>query len=846
MSLAPGQHLGPYEIVGLLGSGGMGEVYRASDPRLRRQVAIKILRRSPTDQEHVERFSREARAAGSLNHPNIVAVFDVGNEAGMPYVVTELLDGETLRARLDRGPLAFRKAIDYGVQIAQALAAAHARGIWHRDVKPANAFITTDGHVKLLDFGIAKLADREVWNESRDATRETGEASEIRGTVGYMAPEQVVGGPVDHRADIFALGAVLFEMFTGARAFSRPTAIETISAVLNEEPADPLTLNPSLPTAAAAIVRRCLEKSREERFQSARDLAFNLEQLRDRTAAVTPMTGVRRFLRRNLLLSIIGLALLAQAILLGMVLGREPDSPVFEQLTFRRGRIGGARFASEAHSVLYSEARDRTPLEVWRIDLADSPGSRSLGYPAGSDILAARAGKVALALRRRFLLGDRFVGTLGVASITGGTPHELTEIEDADWDPSGTKLAVAHSSGDGGGRSRLEFPPGTTLHTTAGSIRFVRVSPDGQRIAFLEDPSGRAVGGHVAVVDLSGTVTKLTDDWPSVRGLAWSPTGSEIWFTAGEARTTRAVRAVTLDGKQRKILAAPGSMTLWDIAPDGRVLLARDEERKAVVGVPPGETVERDLSWYDDAGVADLSSDGRWLLTGDRFGIYLRSTDGSPPTRFDLKDAFADDLSPDGNTVLATRGERLLLVPLRGAEPRVLPAHGITRYSGARWFPDGRRILVNGQQQDRPLRSYVQDLQGGAVTPVTPENTWALAISPDGEWAAAISEGKPVSLYPVGRGGAPRLVPGSEPRDRPVGWTADGKSLWLFRRGEVPAHVFQLDLTTGNRKLWKTLSPPDPAGVVSVVDFQITPKGHAYFYSYTQLLSQLYLVRGLK
>ena len=278
LSLTPGARLGPYEVVALIGSGGMGEVYRAHDPRLGRPVALKILRESPHDVEHVARFAREARAAGSLNHPNIVAVYDVAREGGIPYVVTELLEGETLRSRLNRGPLPYRKAVEYGIQIAQALDAAHGKGIWHRDVKPANIFLTEDGRVKLLDFGIAKLTERETTSGTRDTTAESTQAGEIRGTAGYMSPEQVLGEVVDHRSDIFALGAILYEMFTGARAFQRPSNIETMNAVLQEDPEDPLILNPKLPAAAAAIVARCLEKNKEERFQSSRDLAFDLQQ----------------------------------------------------------------------------------------------------------------------------------------------------------------------------------------------------------------------------------------------------------------------------------------------------------------------------------------------------------------------------------------------------------------------------------------------------------------------------------------------------------------------------------------------------------------------------------------
>jgi len=844
--LSPGDRLGPYTIVGLLGAGGMGEVYRAHDSRLDRDVALKVLRAKAADRDHLIRFSREARAAGSLNHPNIVAVFDVNTESGTPYVVSELLEGETLRARLDSGRLPFRKAVDYGVQIAQALDVAHTKGIWHRDLKPANAFVTTDGRVKLLDFGLAKLNEREPDADTKNTTHETTRKSEVWGTAGYMSPEQVLGRPVDHRTDIFAIGAVLYEMFTGARAFQRPSSVQTMTAVLQDDPVDPLALNPSLPPAAVALVRRCLEKDKEERFQSARDLIFALQQLleasADRKSTARP-TSTRR---RTAAMMLLAAALLASGITLVMVLLRQPPATVFEQLTYRRGRIGGVRFTADGQSVVFSEAREGNAVDVWRLDLVDTPQARILNYPAAGDVLAVRAGELALSVNRRFVLGERFIGTLALAPLGGGAPREVAEnVEDADWDPATQQLVLARSTGDVGGQSWIDYG-GRTLHKTPGSIRFLRVSRDGQRIAFLEDLTGRGSSGSVAVVDLSGRITRLTDAWGTVKGLAWSPRGDEIWFTAGSTSANRALRAVDLDRRQRVLYESPGSLTLWDIAPDGRVLLTRDDERRAVIGVPPGETVERDLSWYDNAAVADLSADGRLLLFGDRFGIYLRTTDGGAPIDLGLKEAFADHISPDGKHVLATSNhtDQLLVVPVGVGTPRPLPSQGIVGYNGARWLPDGQRVIFNGRERDRDMRSFVQPISGGQASPVTPENVRVLAISPDGQTLATIGSGQGISLFPLA-GGSPRPVKGSEPGDRPVQWSADGRSLWLFRRSEVPGHVYRLDIESGRRELYRTLVPPDPAGVFSIIDFRITPSGHSYFYSYARSLSELFLARGL-
>jgi Tol biopolymer transport system component len=848
ISLSAGDRLGPYEIVSLLGTGGMGEVYRAHDSRLGRDVALKVLRRSSADAEHIARFSREARTAGGLNHANIVAVFDVGTEGGVPYVVTELLEGETLRARLDRGPIPYRKAVDYGIQIAQALDAAHAKGILHRDVKPANVFITSDGRVKLLDFGIAKLTEPDSTTVA-DPTLESSQTGVVRGTAGYMSPEQVLGHDVDHRTDIFSLGSVLYEMFTGTRAFRRSSTVETMTAVLQQDPADPLTLNENLSPVAAAVVRRCLEKNKEERFQSARDLAFDLQQLRDLTGIHTPINRTRS-IRRNLLPALLATAVVLEGVALAVLRWPAPEPPAasFEQLTFSRGRIGGARFASGDVAVVYSEAQEGNALQMWRIDLADRPAARALNFPSGSDLLAARAGELALSLNRRFVLGERFVGTLAEARI-GGQPREIAEnVEVADGDPSGKQWVVVRSSGDGSGPSHLEYPLNHVLYSTPGSIRFLRVSRDGQRIAFAEDPQGRGVSGHVKVVDLQGKVRELTAGWASLRGLAWSAGGNEIWFTAGEARSNRALRAVTLDGKTRVVHTAPGSLTLWDIAADGRVLLTRDEERRAVVARPPGESTERDFSLFDDSGVADISDDGHWLLCSDRRNVYLRGTDGSDPIHL-LAEGFADDLSRDAKTVVATidSGRKLVLVPTKAGDHKVLPNDGIVNYSGARWFPDGSHVLFTGvKDPNAGSRSYIQNVNDGSPPrPITTETTRALAISPKGDMMAVIGTGQGISLQPV-TGGKQQLLKGTEVGERPVTWSEDGRSLYLFRRGEVPGHIIKLDIATGRRETWKTLVPPDAAGVYSIIEVQVTPSGFAYAYGYSRLLSQLYLVNNLK
>jgi len=836
----------------------MGEVYRAHDSRLRRDVALKVLRPSLATPEYVQRLSREARAAGSLNHPNILAVFDVGTEGAVPYVVSELLQGESLRQRLDRGPIPFRKSVEYGIQIAHALAAAHEKGICHRDVKPGNVFIMTDGRVKLLDFGLAKLQRAEAPEEADDITATAATVPNvIRGTAGYMAPEQVLGEPVDPRTDIFALGAVLYEMFTGRRAFQRPSTSETYEAVVNEDPVDPLTINPSLPSTAVAAVRRCLEKNRAERFQSARDLAFHLQQVEHSTSPSQPR-WIRRGpgRRRNLLIA--GAALAAMAAAGAVVWMTRPHAaPTFRQITFIRGRVGGARFSTEG--IVYSQSIASRPLEV-RFTALDSPESRALGHQ-DADVLATRAGQLALSIRRRVAGSARFIGTLAVVPMGGGTPAEkVDDVEDADWAPASGAFAVARTEGMGE-HSWLEYPIDHKVYETAGSgsILFPRISRDGQRVAFLEDPSGVGARGQVVLVDRDGAHRILTRIWPNARGLAWSARGEEIWFTAGEGEANRALRAVDLHGRERVVLDTPGSLTLWDVAPDGRVLLTLDDERRALVGVPPGGTSEVDLSWFDSAGLASLSTDGRWLLFGDRFGgVYLRNTNGDPPVKLESEEAYPDDLSPDGSAVLATSssGKELFLLPTRpptagttaaryAPNPRPLRIPGIDAYSGSRWFPDGRHILFNGLKTGHRRRSYVLDLPESPPRPLTPDGTWGLAISLDGMMVAATGRGQRITLWPVD-GRPSRQIPASEPDERPIAWSDDGRALWVFKRDQIPTQIYRLDVGTSRRELWKTLAPPDAAGVYSINEVQITPDGKSYFYNYRRVLSDLYVASGLR
>jgi eukaryotic-like serine/threonine-protein kinase len=346
MAMAVGTKLGAYELGGLLGAGGMGEVYRARDPRLQREVAVKVLPASfASDTERLRRFELEARAAAALNHPNILAVYDIGTQDGTPYIVSELLEGETLRERLRGGPSPIRKAMDYAQQIARGLAAAHDKGIVHRDLKPENIFITHDGRVKILDFGLAKLTRPEPGLDGQTQSINS-DAGTVLGTVGYMSPEQVRGTPADARSDLFSFGAILYEMLSGKRAFQGETMADTMSAILHNEPPELTETNLAMPPTLERLVRHCPEKKAAERFQSARDVAFDLDTLisassTSKSGAEAVQTKDRAADSRRKLFRLAGMLALAVALVgLGGWLERRKSAsppPGYQQITFVPG-----------------------------------------------------------------------------------------------------------------------------------------------------------------------------------------------------------------------------------------------------------------------------------------------------------------------------------------------------------------------------------------------------------------------------------------------------------------------------------------------------------------------------
>jgi Tol biopolymer transport system component len=863
MALTPGSRLGPYEILTPLGAGGMGEVYRARDPRLGREVAIKVLPASfSADQSRLRRFEQEARAAGILNHPNITAVYDIGQHEGAPYVVQELLEGETLRSILSGGRLPPRKAIDYALQTAQGLAAAHEKGIVHRDLKPENLFVTKDGRIKILDFGLAKLTHAEEGQGPQTNLPTATEGTEpgvVLGTLGYMSPEQVKGKPADARSDLFSFGAILYEMLAGRRAFQADSAAETMSAVLREDPPELSLTNQTLPAGLERIVRHCLEKNPEQRFQSARDLAFDLEALSGFSEPrLEPPAQTTQRARR----SARAIALAAVAAALGLLAGWRiwsvpPASPpVFRRLTFRRGFTSSARFGPDGHTVFYAASWEGAEWPQLFSTRVESPGALHLALPHGTVEAISGSGEMLLLHDQRSSSGYARVGTLAQAPLSGGAPRDLLEdVAAADWSADGATLAVVRAPG---WRYRLEFPAGKILYETAGWISHPRVSPGGDAVAFLDHPLFGDDRGSVAVVDRAGKRQTLSDGWGSEQGLAWSPSGKEIWFTGTQTGANRTLHAVTLSGRRRVIASMVGNLTLQDIARDGRILVDHENRRIGLLGFSAGQTKEQDLSWLDWGRAPILSEDGRTLVFteegeggGAGYSVFLRKMDGSPPVRLGEGEGIA--LSPDGKWVLAAlirfASAPLVLLPTGTGDLRPFPKDMLNHDSDpAEFFPDGKRVLFTGSEPGHARRTWVQDLEGGRPRPVTPEGAVGTFLSPDGRFVLVRGQDQKFALYPV-ESGPPRPLEGFDPSDRPVRWAADGRSVYVnYVSGpSLSARVFRVGIPDGHRELWKEFTPRDPTGVQSLGGTPAaTADGKIFVFTYSHNLSDLYVIEGLK
>jgi serine/threonine protein kinase/WD40 repeat protein len=852
--------LAHYRILSKLGEGGMGEVWRARDTNLDREVAIKILPETyAADADRLKRFEREAKLLASLNHPNIATVYGLHEADGVHFIAMELVPGTTLAARLARGALPVGETMAMARQIAEALEAAHDSGVIHRDLKPANVMVRDDGTLKVLDFGLAKSSGpRPGTADGSAATAMLVDGTvdgAILGTTAYMSPEQARGQAVDQRTDIWALGCLLFECLTGDKAFPGQTISDSVAAVLTVEP-DWTKLPAEAPETLRRLIRRCLAKDPSRRLHSMADARLEIEEAQ-REPDVIPDRS-RPAIRGRPSLPVIALAILA-VVIAGLSLfrhrtGNPEDTISYQRLTHERGFLTGARFAVDGKTVVYSGAweGDKSRPSLRRLD---SPVAIDL-QPSNSRVLAVSArGEIAVLLPKASgsLLSRLNDGTLATVLLTGGTPRPLLEnVVAMDWDPAGEQMAVVRMVGN---RFRLEYPVGQVLYETNGSITFPRVSPAGDLVAFLDHPLPANNRGYVAVVAPGGERRILTSELENMSGLAWSPDGREIWFSGADERDA-ALFAVSRSGRMRVLRRIPDEVELFDVSRDGRILATLYLDDLSIAALAPRDSVEREFKWLTESFVTDLSADGKEFLFSERslsdvlsYEAWLWRVDDQDPVR--LGPGFPFELSPDGKWVLAHHASLnapLTMLPTGAGEARELSNDLGALW--ACWIPGDRGVVFAASGPEGEVRLYRQGIGGGATRPVSDEAVKVSGlrpcrVSPDGNLVAAIGVDGLIRIFPID-GGEARAVPGTEEGEVPLGWTTDGRRLYVGQWTYcIPARAYLLDIETGERRLWRELSPTDPAGVRGIVSLVPTPDGRGYAYSYFRGLETLYLISGL-
>jgi len=811
MALTPGTKLGQYEIVSHLGAGSMGEVYRARDTTLGREVAIKVLPQLvSSDPDRLLRFEQEARSAAALNHPNILAVYQMGNYFGVPYMVSELLDGMTLTETIRRSPLPFRKAIDYGVQIARGLGAAHEKGIVHRDLKPDNLFVTKDGRIKILDFGLAKLVQP---SESLTNVAPTITLPGVAmGTVGYMAPEQVRGLTVDHRADIFSFGAILYEMVMGKRTFERPTSADTMSAILNEEPPSIAQLSPDTPPALERVVRRCLEKNPEQRFQSAADLAFALEALSDPGILASGAHPIRAEASPHLRFAPIAIALLivfvAAVAYFWMQPGPVPNVHYLQlthdgqqksligtdgtRLYLTLGAVREGSFASHGVAEMSAAGGELRKLSVLP-SLDISPVDLS---PDGSELLAVKG------------QGAPPRGPLWSFPILGGSPRKIGEFvaETAAWSPDGKLLAYSDLSNLFVARS--DGTQVRKLLAVKGDILNITWSPDGSHLRFDSSGTAGTVGERLAwEVSADGTGQhRLFEGWhdpPDECCGKWTADGKYfVFLSAGQIWALPKGSFLHSEPKPISLTSSPLSLSSPLPSKDGKKLFM------------VGQTYRGELMRYDSksaqfvpflggisAEYIAFSKDGQWVsYVSYRDGTLWRcKADGSERLQLTYPPMYPllPRWSPDGKKIIffefAIGGDkpaRMYETSPEGGSPRLLLPDDRTQQLDPNWSPDGTKIVFAGESNDPASTIRLLDVATRQVSELPGSRAlYSPRWSPDARYISAFSgDSKTLLLFDFQTNKWSELAAGSFGW---LNWSHDGQYVYLldFRQGESVSRI---------------------------------------------------------
>jgi eukaryotic-like serine/threonine-protein kinase len=789
MTVEAGTKLGPYEIIARIGAGGMSEVYRAFDPRIRREVAVKVLPASFVRYaDRMHRFEQEARAVGALNHPNLLTIFDVGTADGKPYIVTELLEGQTLRGHLRHDGtavrLSLRKAIEYGIQIANGLAAAHDRGIVHRDLKPENLFVTRDGRVKILDFGVAKLrsSDDSFLSDEQTMTQDTSPGTVI-GTVGYMSPEQVRGQPVDGRSDIFSLGTVLYEMVGGEHPFRGDSPADTMSAILREDPKELTAINPNVGPGLDRVIRHCMEKSPEQRMQSARDLAFQLDVLSSGSGTLPTVESDTPFRPRRALAIAGALLLLALGALAGWLvrsrIGKaELEHPTFKQLT-------------------HDDDIEHFP--------SLSPDGETFVFVRGADIHFQRVdGRNAINLTRRCAQGDSQPafspdgsqiayrsecdgGGIFIMGATGESARRITpSCFNPSWSPDGKQIVCATESVTWTPTSRGTMSELWVVDANSGARRLVLQrdgvqpswSPNGHRIAYWGiagesaqrdlwtlDPNAKNVAESIVQVTSDAAV-----DWNPV----WSADGKHLYF-GSDRNGANTLWRIAIDEQSGKPRGEPEAVTT-PARFSGHYSISRNGQRMLYAAIDQSESM---LIVPFDPVTGSTTGEAKPVLAGS----FL---------------IFTSQISPDGKWIAVTnRGgqEDLFLVEVATGEIRQL-TNDRARDRGAVWAPDGSKIYFYSQREDEMYEIFSINPDGSSLGRVAPakQSGWYPSVSPDGTKLAFFNYEHTFMLDLNRPGAAVEELPAALQGSRPAmnAWSPDGRFLAGELRGRPGIMLYSL------------------------------------------------------